>query len=166
MAKLTASSKPSKQRYAYFNAPLHKRHAFFNARLSDELVKQYGVKRLPIRKGDVVRIMRGDWAGHEGKVVKVDYERIRIYVEGVTLKRADGTPVYYPIHPSKVMIVKLDLSDKYRSKIIERRRKAREQLEKAKAEESAQESKEGESREKVKEEEVKSEERGSEGGGK
>ncbi|OYT47887.1 MAG: 50S ribosomal protein L24 [Desulfurococcales archaeon ex4484_42] len=172
MAKLTASSKPSKQRYAYFNAPLHKRHTFFNAKLSDELVKQYGVKRLPVRKGDVVRIMRGDWAGHEGKVVKVDYERIRIYVEGVTLKRADGTPVYYPIHPSKVMIVKLDLSDKYRLKIIERRRKAREQSEKAKAEkgakaeEGAQESKEGGSREKVKEEEVKSEERGSEGGGK
>ncbi len=165
MVKLTSSSKPSKQRYAYFNAPLHKRHAFFNARLSDELIKQYGVKKLPVRKGDVVRIMRGDWAGHEGKVVRVDYEKVRIYVEGVTLKRADGTPVYYPIHPSKVMIVKLDLSDKYRQKIIERRRKAKEAKveseEKAEVRESTQESKE-----EVRKEEVKSEERGSEGGGK
>jgi len=150
MVRLTQSSKPSKQRYAYFNAPLHKRHAFFNARLSDELVKQYGVKRLPVRKGDVVRILRGDWAGHEGKVVKVDYEKIRIYVEGVTLKRADGTPVYYPIHPSKVMIVKLDLSDKYRMKIIERRRKARIASE--------------EGSKKAEKEEVKSLEKPSEGG--
>ena len=116
------SSKPSKQRLEYFNAPLHKRHKYFNARLSDDLVKQLGIKRLPVRKGDVVRIMRGDWAGHEGKVVRVDYEKVAVYVEGVTLKRADGTPVYYPIHPSKVMIIKLDLSDKLRKKIIERRK--------------------------------------------
>ena len=154
MVKLTQSSKPSKQRYAYFNAPLHKRHAFFNARLSDELAKELGIKRLPVRKGDVVRIMRGDWAGHEGKVVRVDYERVRIYVEGVTLKRADGTPVYYPIHPSKVMIVKLDLSDKLRKKIIERRRKVREELEKRRKGEEGT----------TKEEEVKSEEKPVEGG--
>ncbi len=140
MVKLTTSSKPSKQRYAYFNAPLHKRHAFFNAPLSKELQKQLGIKRLPVRKGDVVRIMRGDWAGHEGKVVRVDLKRVRIYVEGVTIKRADGTPVYYPIHPSKVMIVKLDLSDKYRQKIIERRKKAREALLASKKREEVKES--------------------------
>jgi large subunit ribosomal protein L24 len=75
-----------------------------------------------VRVGDVVRIMRGDFAGHEGKVVEVDLDRVRIHVEGVQIKKADGTPVYYPIHPSKVMIVKLDLSDKYRLKIIERRK--------------------------------------------
>lgn len=102
--------------------PLHLRHKLFNAKLSKELVEKYGVKRLPVRVGDVVRIMRGDFAGHEGKVVKVDLKRVRIFVEGVQIKKADGTPVYYPIHPSKVMIVKLDLSDKYRLKIIERRK--------------------------------------------
>ena len=118
----TSSSQPRKQRLMLYNAPLHKRHALFNAKLSKELAEKLGVKRLPIRVGDVVRIMRGDWAGHEGKVVKVDYKRIRIYVEGVTIKKADGTPVYYPIHPSKVMIIKADVSDKVRKKIIERRR--------------------------------------------
>jgi len=116
------SSHPRKQRYILYNAPLHRRHALFNARLSKELAEKLGVKRLPVRVGDVVRILRGDWAGHEGKVVKVDYKRIRIFVEGVTIKKADGTPVYYPIHPSKVMIVKADVSDKVRRKIIERRR--------------------------------------------
>jgi large subunit ribosomal protein L24 len=104
--------------------PLHLRHKLFNAPLSRELREKYGVKRLPVRVGDVVIIMRGDFAGVEGKVVKVDLKRVRIFVEGVQIKKADGTPVYYPIHPSKVMIVKLDLSDKYRVKIIERRRRA------------------------------------------
>ncbi len=122
---LTRSHKPSKQRKAYFNAPLHIRHKFLTAPLSKELREKYGVKRLPVRKGDVVRIMRGDWAGHEGKVVEVDLKRIRIFVEGVQIKRSDGTPVYYPIHPSKVMIVKLDLSDPKRREIIERKKKAK-----------------------------------------
>lgn len=121
---LTSSSKPSKQRKAFFNAPLHIRHKFFNAPLSPELREKYGVKRLPVRKGDVVRVMRGDFAGHEGKVVDVDLKRIRIFIEGVQKKKADGTPVYYPIHPSKIMIVKLDLSDPRRRAIIERRKKA------------------------------------------
>ncbi|MET1159408.1 MAG: 50S ribosomal protein L24 [Thermoprotei archaeon] len=117
----TKSAKPSKQRKALYNAPLHKLRKLFNAPLSKELREKYGVKRLPVRVGDVVKIMRGDWKGHEGKVVKVDTKRVRIYVEGVQIKKADGTPVYYPIHPSKVMIIKLDLSDKWRRAIIERR---------------------------------------------
>ncbi|WP_440060052.1 50S ribosomal protein L24 [Thermogladius sp. 4427co] len=119
---LTRSKKPSKQRKALFNLPLHLRHKLLTAKLSDELVEKYGVKRLPVRKGDTVKIMRGDWKGHEGKVVDVDLKRVRIFVEGVQLKKSDGTLVYYPIHPSKVMITKLDLSDKYRLKIIERRK--------------------------------------------
>ncbi len=138
---LTTSSKPSKQRKAFFNAPLHIRHKFFNAPLSPELREKYGVKRLPVRKGDVVRIMRGDFAGHEGKVVEVDLKRIRIYVEGAQIKKADGTPVYYPIHPSKVMIVKLDLSDPRRRDIIERRKKTiKEELGEAEKSQSSGES--------------------------
>ncbi|ADI32521.1 50S ribosomal protein L24 [Staphylothermus hellenicus] len=119
---ITYSSKPSKQRKALFNMPLHLRHKLFNAPLSRELREKYGVKKLPVRKGDVVRIMRGDWKGHEGKVVRLDLRRVRLYIEGVQRKKADQTPVYYPIHPSKVMIIKLDLSDKWRRKIIERRK--------------------------------------------
>ena len=119
---ITTSSKPSKQRKALYAMPLHLRHKLFTAPLSPELREKYGVKRLPVRTGDVVRVMRGDFAGHEGKVVKVNLKHARIFIEGVQIKKADGTPVYYPIHPSKVMIVKLDLSDKYRLKIIERRK--------------------------------------------
>ncbi len=122
MTAREVSKQPRKQRLAVYRAPLHARHRFFNAPLSEELRKEHGVRRLPVRKDDVVRILRGDWAGHEGKVVKVDLRRVRVHVEGVTIKRADGTPVPYPIHPSKVMIVKLGKVDKVREKIIERRK--------------------------------------------
>ncbi len=122
------SSHPRKQRKAYFNAPLHKRHKFMTAPLSKELQKQLGIKRLPVRKGDTVLIVRGDFKGVKGKVVKVDLKRVRIYVEGATIRKASGEPVYYPIHPSKVVIVELDLSDPKRREMIERIKKAREEF--------------------------------------
>lgn len=120
------SSKPSKQRKAYFNAPLHKRQKFVTAPLAKPLQKELGIKRLPVRRGDTVLIVRGDFKGHEGKVVKVDLKRLRIYVEGAVIKKPTGETVYYPIHPSKVVITKLDLSDPRRREIIERKRKMRE----------------------------------------
>lgn len=128
MVTLTKSSHPSKQREAYFNAPLHIRHKFLTAPLSKELQKRFGIKRLPVRKGDTVLIVRGDFKGIKGKVIRVDLKRIRIYVEGATLRKANGEIVYYPIHPSKVVIVDLDLSDKKRLEVIERIKKAREEF--------------------------------------
>ena len=128
MVTLTKSRQPRKQRKAFFNAPLHVRQKMMSAPLSPELREKYGIRNLPVRKGDKVRIMRGDFKGHEGKVVKVDLRRMKIYVEGVTIKRSDGTPVFRPIHPSNVMIIELDLSDEYRKSIIERRKRAREAM--------------------------------------
>jgi len=122
------TKQPKKQRKRLFNLPLHLRWRLLSAPLSKELRKELGLKRLYVRKGDVVKIVRGDWKGHEGKVVDVDLKRGRIFVEGVTIKKADGTDVFYPIHPSKVVIVKLGEVDDVRRKIIERRQKAREEL--------------------------------------
>ncbi|MDK6027948.1 50S ribosomal protein L24 [Ignisphaera sp. 4213-co] len=119
---------PRKQRKKLFNLPLHLRWRLLTAPLSDDLARELGIKRLYVRKNDVVRIVRGDWRGHEGKVLDVDLKRTRIHVEGVTIKKADGTDVPYPIHPSKVVIVKLGEVDDVRRKIIERRQRSREEL--------------------------------------
>ncbi len=116
---------PRKQRKQFYNAPLHRRQKFVTAMLSPELRERYGVKRLPVHSGDTVRIMRGNWAGQEGKVLKVDLSKLRINIEGVTITKADGTPKFYPIHPSNVMIVSLNLDDNYRKEIIERKQKAK-----------------------------------------
>lgn len=121
---ITKSKQPRKQRKNFYRAPLHVRHKFFNVPLSEDLQAKYVIKRLPVRKGDVVKIVRGDWKDHEGKVIEVDYKNVRIYIEGVTIKKADGSLRLYPIHPSKVIITKLDTSDKYRMEVIVERRKS------------------------------------------
>jgi len=115
-----ASKKPSKQRKRFFNAPLHKRGKIMSVHLSPELREKYGVRALPIRKGDKVRVMRGDAKGMEGKVVRVDRKRYRVYVEGITRTNQRGEEVLIPIHYSNLMIIDLDLSDKWRKNKLER----------------------------------------------
>jgi len=61
----TFSSHPRKQRYILYNAPLHRRHALFNARLSKELAEKLGVKRLPVRVGDVLLLKEVEMEAEE-----------------------------------------------------------------------------------------------------
>jgi large subunit ribosomal protein L24 len=121
----TKSKKPRAQRKAMANAPHHRRRKFLSAPLSDDLRAKYGLRNLPIRKGDTVRVMRGDFSGIEGKVIRVDRERARIFVEGITRESVSGEAKSVPIHASKVMITALDLSDKWRAEALEERAKAR-----------------------------------------
>jgi len=129
MQVMAKTSKPSKQRKMLFQAPDHIRYKHFAAPLSPELRKSYGTRSLPIRSGDTVRVMRGDHKGFEGKVSSVDRKKYRIYVEGLTREKVDGTTIFIPVHPSKVMITKLNLDDKWRKKILERKKKAAEKVE-------------------------------------
>lgn len=113
---------PGKQRKKLFNAPAHIRHKLMAAPLSPELLAQKGIKTLPVRKGDTVRIMRGDHKGFEGKISRVDLKRYRIYLEGLTREKVDGTAVFVALHPSKVMIKNLNLDDKLRKAVLERKK--------------------------------------------
>ncbi len=112
---------PGKQRKNLFNAPAHIRHKQMAAPLSRELSASKGAKTLPVRKGDTVRIMRGDNKGFEGKISRVDLKRYRLYMEGLTREKVDGTNIFLPIHPSKVEIRNLNLDDKYRKEILARK---------------------------------------------
>ncbi len=116
----TKSRQPRKQRKALREAPLHKRQKLMSATLHPDLREKFNRRSLPVRKGDVVRIMRGDFKGHEGEVVEVDLKRLRVYVEGATIERSNGQEVYYPIHPSNLMIIEPNMDDPTRRKIIER----------------------------------------------
>ncbi|MDQ7033234.1 MAG: 50S ribosomal protein L24 [Desulfonauticus sp.] len=118
-------TKPSKQRKRLYQAPDHIRHKLMAAPLSPGLKASHNVKSLPVRKGDTVRIMRGDHKGFEGKITRVDRKNYRIYVEGLTREKVDGTTIFVPIHPSKVMITKLNLDDKWRKKVLERKKTGR-----------------------------------------
>jgi large subunit ribosomal protein L24 len=118
----TMPSKPSKQRKMIYKAPDHIRQKLLAAPLSPELKATHKVRSLPVRSGDTVRITRGDHKGFEGKVTRVDRNAYRIYVEGLTREKVDGTTIFVPIHPSKVMITKINLDDKWRKKILKRKK--------------------------------------------
>ncbi len=115
------SSKPRKQRKLLYTAPLHKRHKLLAAPLFPELRAKYNIRSFPVRKGDTVRILRGDYTGVEGKITKVDTQKYRVFIEGVTKEKADGTSFQVPINASKITLIKLNLDDKWRKSVIERK---------------------------------------------
>ena len=108
------TTQPRKQRKRLYQAPAHIRYKHFSAPLSPSLKTSHNVSSLPVRSGDTVRIMRGDRKGLEGKVTRVDRKNYRIFIEGVTREKVDGTTAFVPIHPSKVLITSLNLDDKWR----------------------------------------------------
>ncbi|MCX8197159.1 MAG: 50S ribosomal protein L24 [Candidatus Micrarchaeota archaeon] len=115
------SKQPRKQRKLRFLAPLHIRKKLVSAHLSDELKAKLGTKRrsIPVRKGDKVKLMRGEKKGHIGKVTKVNLSTLKIFVEGVTIRNSKGIEKQIPIDPSNVMILEGDFS-KDRLKMIQR----------------------------------------------
>jgi large subunit ribosomal protein L24 len=123
-------TKPSKQRKRLHEAPAHVRYKLFGASLSPELQTSQKIETLPVRSGDTVRILRGDNKGFEGKITRIDRAHYRIYVEGLTREKVDGTAIPVSVHPSKVMITSLNLDDKWRKKILERKRELRKEPEK------------------------------------
>ena len=108
------SIQPRKQRKALYTAPLHIRRKIMSANLSKDLRADIGKRSLPIRVGDKVQVVRGDFKGHEGKVETIDAKRYKVTVEGVTLSKPDGNAVMLPIHPSNLMIIEADLKDERR----------------------------------------------------
>ena len=113
--------KPGKQRKRMYQAPASLRYKRFSAPLSPKLRESYNTNSVTVRTGDTVKIMRGDRKGFEGKASRVDRKKYRIFVEGVTREKVDGTTTLNPIHPSKVMITRLNLDDKWRRKMLERK---------------------------------------------
>lgn len=114
---------PRKQRKRVHQAPRHRRGRLMRAHLSSKYLEDTKTRyprALPVREGDTVRVMRGSHAGTEGKVTEVDYRRLRVLVEGVTVAKADGTEMGKALHPSNLMITKLDMTDPWRRRLIER----------------------------------------------
>lgn len=65
-----------------------------------------------------MKILRGDFAGIEGKVTNIDSQRQRLFIEGVSREKVAGTSTNVSVHSSKVVITKLNLDDKWRAQSI------------------------------------------------
>jgi len=116
----TKSIQPRKQRKARYTAPVHRRSKFMRSLLSSELRKKYNKKNFGVIKGDTVKVMMGSFKGTEGKVQTVSSKNESITVDGVVVSKADGSEVPRPIHPSNVIITKLNLKDKLREERLAR----------------------------------------------
>jgi len=90
-----------------------------NLHLSNDLSEKYGIKKFGVRKGDIVRIVKGDSnkdeklniVGKEAKVVKVLRKEGKIVVENINVAKADGKMKPKKLDPSSLVLVKIELED-------------------------------------------------------
>lgn len=116
-----SSKKPRKQRKFRFGAPLHIKQKFLHTHLSKDLRKKHGKRNIGLRKGDKVKIMRGQFKKHEGKIERIDMKSTKVFVNGVEITKKDGTKKLLALNPTNLMITELNMDDKLRQKSIERK---------------------------------------------
>jgi len=112
--------KKRKQRKDLFNSPQHKKRNRIASHLEENLLLKYDKRAVPVIKGDTVKLIRGSFRGHEDKVTRVNVTKMTLEIEGITMTKADGNKIAKPTHPSNVIITKLNLTDKWRRKKLER----------------------------------------------
>lgn len=103
----SGSVKPSKQRKYIRNAPLHVRNTFLGSHLSKDLRQKLKMRAIRVRKGDKVKVLRGQHKGKTGTVDRVDTERMKVFIAGIEFTKKDGSKSIYPVHPSKIMVQEL-----------------------------------------------------------
>ena len=122
-----SSIQPRKQRLARYTAPYHRRHREMSAPI-DKGLRERQMSRgfiypraMAVRKGDRVLVVRGEGKSKSAtKVAKVDRKARKIYVEGFTYFKSDGTELQRPIDPSNVVIINPDWADVRRRKLLNR----------------------------------------------
>jgi len=116
---LTKSAKPRKQRAYFFGMPLHKAQKSMAVLLSKPLRKELGKRAIGARKGDGVRVMRGNRSGSEGKVTRVYYKKRQVFIENIVRKKSSGAEVGIAFDNSNLMLIELDRKDERRLKRIQ-----------------------------------------------
>ncbi|MBY9006875.1 MAG: 50S ribosomal protein L24 [Candidatus Lokiarchaeota archaeon] len=120
----TNSKKPKKQRKALFTYKNHQKSKLLTTRLADFLQEEYGVKRLPLRVGDQVRVLTGEFTDFEGEVLKIT-KKLGVQIKEATFQKADGTDWNPSIHISNLIITKFKKEgkdmDPWRSSMIDRK---------------------------------------------
>ncbi len=109
-----SSKQPRKQRKYAANAPLHLKKKFVSANLSKDLRKKQGKRSIPLRKGDIVKIMRGKFKGKKEKITEIKLKTQKIFIEGIQIKKKDGSKTSVPLKPSILQIIELNTEDRKR----------------------------------------------------
>ena len=102
-----ASKQARKQRKFRFQAPSSVRRKMLSSNLSEDLRKKLGKRSAPLRKGDTIRIMNGEFKNQKGKVSEINYYKLKVYVEGIQRQKKDGTKVNIPLDPSNLQVTEV-----------------------------------------------------------
>jgi len=122
-----SSKQPRKQRLARYTAPYHRRHREMSSPI-DKGLRERQLSRgfmypraMPVKRGDRVMIVRGEGKSKSATAVSlVDRKARKVYVEGFTYFKSDGTELQRPIDASNLVIINPDWSDIRRRKILNR----------------------------------------------
>lgn len=93
-----------------------------SANLSKELRKKYRKRSLPLRKGDTVKIMRGKFRKKTGKIAVVDAKKMKVEIEGMQIKKQDGSKANVKFNPPFLQITELNLEDRKRNEALIRQK--------------------------------------------
>jgi len=119
---MTESRQPRKQRKFQATRPLHLKRSALHLHLSKELRNKLGTKKRSVlaNSGDRIKIIKGEFAGKEGKIARVSYNDCAVYVEGITSRTAKGTEKLRPIKPANIELVDGDFAKADRKSMIAR----------------------------------------------
>jgi large subunit ribosomal protein L24 len=113
------SVKARKQRKYRANMPLHMRRKLVEVTLSKELREKHKRRNISVRKGDKVKVVRGQFKKKEGKVDVVDRKNAKLLITGIEFVKKDGSKVLPMVHATNVTITELNLDDKRRKTKVE-----------------------------------------------
>lgn len=88
--------------------------------LSKELRKKYKKRNLRLRIGDTIKVMRGEYKGVDGKVLKILLTRSKIAIDGIKREKSKGEKINVNIHSSNVIITNINTDDKFRKNKLSR----------------------------------------------
>nr|AIF15686.1 KOW domain-containing protein (RP-L24, rplX) [uncultured marine thaumarchaeote KM3_71_C08] len=73
---------------------------------------------------DTVKVMRGEYKGLTGKVTKILTETSGVAIEGNKKEKLKGEKIDVYIHSTNMIITSLNINDKWRLKILEKKPKS------------------------------------------
>ncbi len=102
----SSTSRRKQHKYLY-TAPLHHRQNMTAVHLSPELRKKHGRRSMTAKKGDTVKILRGQFKARIGAIERVDLKKMKIYLAGIDRQKRDGSKALYPLQPSNLMLTEI-----------------------------------------------------------
>lgn len=102
-----------------YNATLFTKSKLMCGHLSKELQQKYSRSSIRVTEGDTVRVMRGEYKGVTGKVMRVSTDKNGVAVEGIKKEKLKGGNIDVFIHTSNILVTDINTEDKWRQNKLE-----------------------------------------------